>query len=385
MLPDDKITSLEKHLEIISKFSLEFVALLTASVVIATLGLFENSAAVIIGAMIIAPLMRPLAGLSLALLTADVLLLGRAALTLVTGTILGVAIAFGLASLLHQIELTPEILARTKPTLLDLGIAFFAGGIGAYCQANKGVAESLAGVAIAVALVPPLSVVGIGLAFGQTVLWQGAGLLYLTNLVGISIAGALTFLCLGYAPLRRARKGLIISAILVVLLMVPLAISMKSMILENRLNAEIRQILKGTHTFRNAKLRDVEIRRYRRPPVVLATVFTDQQISPNQVRMVQDLLIRQLNMNLEFHIQVIPIIEIDASGEKNVAGNTQNPKVEGAGPATTEVNPQSMSQNKSQDESNKQGRPQDTLLRTIPEREISLPDKLLLDKELPGK
>jgi uncharacterized hydrophobic protein (TIGR00271 family) len=378
MLSDAEITSLEKQLEVISKFSLEFVALLTASVVIATLGLFENSAAVIIGAMIIAPLMRPLAGLSLSLLTADILLLQRAAITLVLGTLIGVSIACCLASLLHQIELTPEILARTKPTLLDLGIAFFAGVIGAYCQANKTLADSLAGVAIAVALVPPLSVVGIGLAFGQTDLWQGAGLLYLTNLVGISIAGALTFLCLGYAPPHRAKRGLMISSALVAMLIVPLAISMKSMILQNRLNTEIRQILKQTYTFRNARLRDVEIRRYRKPPLVLATVFTDQPISHNQVRMVQDLLVRQLNMALEFRIQVIPIIEINAAEEKAVTGKAQPPPITNPDQTKTEITPEHEA---SQQQSDKLANPAETQLMEMPETKYPLPENLHTDSQ----
>ncbi len=255
-----KIDTLERRLEELSALSIDFIALLSASTLIATLGLFENSAAVIIGAMIVAPLMRPLVGLSLAVLTSDLLLLRRALLTLLVGSILGVSISAALALILHQLELTPEILARTKPTLLDLAIAVFAGGIGAYCQAKEKLADSLAGVAIAVALVPPLSVVGIGIAFQQTELWQGALLLYLTNLVGITIAGAIVFLAMGYVQLNRAKQGLIVSASALLILAVPLGFSMNSMILANRLSSEIQQILKEkTLTFRSVKLRDVQV------------------------------------------------------------------------------------------------------------------------------
>lgn len=314
---------LQHRLEELSRLSIDFIALLSTSTVIATFGLFQSSVAVIIGAMIIAPLMRPLVGLALALLTADMLLLRRAALTLTCGTLVGICIAGAMALMLHQIELTPEILARTKPNLLDLGIAFFAGAIGAYCQTKKHLADSLAGVAIAVALVPPLSVVGFGLALGQTEIWQGALLLYLTNLVGITIAGAMVFFVMGYVPLKVAKQGLIGSCGALALLVVPLGFAMNDMILENRLRYEIKQILKEkTYTFRDIYLREIELKRYRRPLVVIATVFTDQQITPNQVRLVQDLLIRELSKPLELRLKVVPLTEISAK-EPDQQSNSQ--------------------------------------------------------------
>lgn len=312
-----KVIQLEHRLEELSKCSTDFVALLMAATMIATLGLFENSAAVIIGAMIIAPLMRPLVGLSLSLLTMDLLLLRRALVTLLIGSVLGFGIAAAMAFLLQQIELTPEILARSKPTLLDLGIAIFAGAIGAYCQTNKKLSESFAGVAIAVALVPPLSVVGIGVALGETELWQGAALLYLTNLVGIAIAGAIVFLVMGYAPIGRAKRGLMASTIMLGLLAVPLGFSMNEMLLENRLSMQIRHILqKRTFTFKDVTLKEVEVGRVRAPLKVTATVLANQQINSNQVRMVQEFLVKELKMPLEFKLKVIPLTEIIAATDE---------------------------------------------------------------------
>lgn len=309
-----KTLALQKRLEALSLFSLDFAALVIASTVIATLGLFENSAAVIIGAMIIAPLMRPLVGLSLATISADVLLLKRATFTLIVGSITGLLIAYAIAFVLQQIELTNEILARTKPNLLDLGVAVFAGAIGAYCQSNKKLSESLAGVAISVALVPPLSVVGIGLAYRQPDIWWGAMLLYLTNLVGITIAGALVFLAMGYAPLKRAKRGLVISSGLMLMLGVPLAFGMNSMLFENRLSKEIRDLLTSkTYTFRDVKLKDVEVRRYRKPVLVEATIYADQQIVPNQVRLVQAFLSKELQMPIEFKLKVIALTEVTSA------------------------------------------------------------------------
>lgn len=307
----DKVSLLQRRFESLSKLSADFLALLSASTLIATFGLFQNSAGVIIGAMIIAPLMRPLLGLSLGLLTADLLLLRRALTTLLIGTLIAVTVAAIFGVLLKEMELTSEILARTKPTLLDLGVAIFAGGIGAYCQAKEELQDSLAGVAIAVALVPPLCVVGIGLAFAQPELWQGASLLYLTNLVGITISGAIVLLMLGFVSMKTAKQGLLASLLALIVLMLPLGVGMNDMLLENRLRGEIRQILQErTHTFKNVRLRDVEINRYRQPLLVVATVFSDAEINSRQVKLVQDFLSKQLGQKLDFRIKIIPLLEI---------------------------------------------------------------------------
>ncbi len=324
---ESRLRLLKQRLESISKLSVDFVVLLCGSTLIATLGLFQNSPAVIIGAMIIAPLMRPLVGLSLATLTGDGRLLARALLTLVVGTASGMGIACLMALLFRSLELTPEIFARTHPTLLDLGVAIFAGAVGAYCQADEQLSESLAGVAIAVALVPPLSVVGIGLAFGNLAVSSGAALLYATNLIGITISGALVFLFLGFTPLHQAKKGLLISAGVSALLIIPLALSMRELILENQISASIRRILQEkTFTFKTIQLHDVRVERFKQPMVVRAMVLAPEQpITPRQVALVQDFLTHELGMPLEFRLQIIPVTEISATGTSPERATTASP------------------------------------------------------------
>ncbi len=172
---------------------------------IATLGLVLNSSAVIIGAMLISPLMAPILSQGLALSTGDLTLGVRSFANLFLSTILGVVFPLILVTLLPFKNMTPEILARTEPNTLDLVIALFSGAIGsiATCRAVKGIVMSIPGVAIAVALMPPLCVVGYGLAFALTVDsskgWEtakGGGLLYLTNLVAITFTAMLVFVLL---------------------------------------------------------------------------------------------------------------------------------------------------------------------------------------------
>lgn len=312
---ENRLRELEERLETFSRLSIDFLVLLSGSTIIATLGLFQNSPAVIIGAMIIAPLIRPLTGLSLATLTADLTLLIRSTRTIIVGTSCGIAISCAIAWLLQAIAITPEIFNRTHPNLLDLGVAIFAGAIGAYCQTTEKLSDTIAGVAIAVALVPPLSVIGIGLALQSPEVWLGALLLYATNLIGITFAGSIVFFLKGYTPTKQAKAGLLFSATTVFLLGIPLALSMRELILENVLSTSIEHILKErTETFKNVFLRSVEVKRFRKPTIVIATIIgTDESISSYQVKLVQEFLSTQTNMPIEFRLRIIPSKEVTAT------------------------------------------------------------------------
>lgn len=172
---------------------------------IATLGLVLNSSAVIIGAMLISPLMAPILSQGLSFATGDLTLGLRSLVNLFLSTILGIGVAVLLVSLLPFKDQTPEITARISPNTLDLVIALFSGAIGsiATCREVKGVVTSIPGVAIAVALMPPLCVVGYGIGYAVSVepekgleIAMGGGLLYLTNLVAITFTAMLVFVLL---------------------------------------------------------------------------------------------------------------------------------------------------------------------------------------------
>jgi uncharacterized hydrophobic protein (TIGR00271 family) len=172
---------------------------------IATLGLVLNSPAVIIGAMLISPLMGSILANGLALAAGDVILALRAMCNLILSCGLAIGFAVLLVSMLPFKEMTSEILARTQPTLLDLGVALFSGAVGAIaiCKEAKGIATSIPGVSIAVALMPPLCVVGYGIGIAVSVnartglqVAQGGGLLFFTNFVAITFSAMLVFLAL---------------------------------------------------------------------------------------------------------------------------------------------------------------------------------------------
>ena len=225
-----------------AKPSLEFFVLLIISTVIATVGLIDNSAAVIIGAMIIAPLMDPIVSLAFGISTYNKRLIRQSITLIASGTII-VVITSGLIYQALGINFVDnQILSRTAPNLIDLSVAIAAGMIGAFAQSRSKIASSMAGVAIAVALVPPLCVTGIGLKlsaqaslrFNEVIIPslshqipEGAFLLFLTNLIGITSAGMAVFLAQNYGSIHKCWKSALTCLAITALLCAPLTISLQ--------------------------------------------------------------------------------------------------------------------------------------------------------------
>ena len=206
----------------------DFYSMIALSAGIASLGLLLNSAAVIIGAMLVAPLMSAITGMGMAIIQGDL----RFLLLTFKGVVRGSAVAifagiiFGLINI--EGNVTQEILNRTEPSSLDLVVALISGVAAAYALSRKNVANSLPGVAIAVALVPPLATVGVCISIGLWGLAFGAFKLFLCNMVAIVFASAVVFASLGFKPnidttqdhrrLKVFQRSFIASGILVVLM-----------------------------------------------------------------------------------------------------------------------------------------------------------------------
>ena len=201
--------ALFENLESGSRWNFDFLALMSLATMIAALGLIQNSTAVVIGAMLVAPLMTPLIATGLSLVQANLGLMRQSLRSVGYGFILAVGIGM-LAGLCAPVrELTNELAARGSPNILDLGIAFFSGIAAAYAIARPGLSAALPGVAIAAALVPPLATVGISLAFGEAANALGAALLFATNVIVIILGAAFTFHACGvHGTLENGRGAL---------------------------------------------------------------------------------------------------------------------------------------------------------------------------------
>ena len=191
----DRLEELHRSYDGDAKLNESFLVLTLGASLIATLGLLADNTAVVIGAMVVAPWILPLRVAVFATLIGDWRLLPRSALTLAAGASLTtlLSLLLGLIAqangLLTVDAFSEEIQKRLSPTLLDLGIALAAGAIATYAKVNPGAVSSMAGTAIAVALVPPVCVMGLMLAAGDFADARGAGLLYAANLLGILIGG----------------------------------------------------------------------------------------------------------------------------------------------------------------------------------------------------
>ncbi len=186
------------------------------SVVIAVMGLSEDSPALVIGAMLVAPLMTPVLGLAAALAAASGRRIGTSAGLVFVASLGCVGLAWAISRVLPQAGpgLTHEVLSRTSPDLRDLAVAVAAGGAGAFATVRKDVSAALPGVAVAVALVPPLAVIGMSLGADRVDLAYGALLLYLANLSGITLAGVIVILATGLTSTRH--RGRLVATIALV-------------------------------------------------------------------------------------------------------------------------------------------------------------------------
>ncbi|HVU31305.1 MAG TPA: DUF389 domain-containing protein, partial [Sphingomicrobium sp.] len=181
-----------------SGWSSHFAVMTLLSAGIAILGLLLSSPAVVIGAMLISPLMGPIIGLGFGIATFDWREIRRSLIPLAIG--IGLALLFcAVIVLLSPLQtVTSEISSRTRPNLFDLLVALFSGLAGTYAMI-RGRHGAIVGVAIATALMPPLAVVGFGLATADWDVLAGSALLFLTNLVTISAAAAVLARIYGFA------------------------------------------------------------------------------------------------------------------------------------------------------------------------------------------
>ena len=297
----------------------DFFVLIVLSAMISTLGLLQNSVAVIIGAMLVAPLMTPILAVSLGTVHGDVRLLQLALESTLKGVALAVAVAVGVVLLTPQSDLTLEMMARTHPTLLDLIVALASGAAGAYAIARKEVAAALPGVAIAAALVPPLCVVGAGIALARSDVAGGALLLFVTNLIAISLAGAIVFLLLGFRPTpdererqRRFRQGLAVSLVLLLAISVPLGFFLVQTVRDGQRQQAVSEALTREAPAMDAILVDFEVDREDGSFQVVATYYAPKPPDRSTVKRIQGALSGAIGAPVRLEVIVVPVARVPA-------------------------------------------------------------------------
>ncbi len=227
-----------------------FTVLILLSTALAALGLIANSVAVIIGAMLVAPLMTPMLGVAASIVLADAVNLLRSVAMLVVGAVLAIVTGYIVAITAPggqaANQFSQEVMSRVDPSLLDLFVAVAAGLAGGYVLMHPRASAALAGVAIAVALVPPLATVGITLALESADKARGALLLFLTNLVAIVLSALVVMVATGFTPEEMrstrsspARLGIIVSLAALAALAIPLALHSLDVVRDQRFTTDV--------------------------------------------------------------------------------------------------------------------------------------------------
>ncbi len=267
--------------------TVDYYVLMVLAAAIASVGLLQNSTAVIIGAMLVAPLMNPILAMAMGMVIGDLRTLSVGTEAVIKGATMAILVAVLLVVISPIDEPTSEILSRTQPNILDLLVALFSGLAAGYSVSRKEVSGALPGVAIAAALVPPLSVVGYGVAIANFEVAFGALLLFITNLIAIILAAAVIFLALNFQPARMAmgelRKNLRltlfsllgISAILLVIT----AITVRQANMQNELDT----IFNSAIVSNAARVQTTDVRREGGTYIVDAVIlnYVDSHLTAN--------------------------------------------------------------------------------------------------------
>lgn len=301
----------------------DYFLLVVLSGSIATLGLLIDSPAVIIGAMLLAPLMSPIIAIGLASNTSDTALFRNAASALLRGALISIGLA-ALVTLLNlklpfisMQEIPKEVLARTHPSPIDLAIALAGGLAAAYAITQPNLEAALPGVAIATALMPPLCTTGVGIAIGRWDIAGGAALLFITNAVTIAFASTFVFFMLGF-PSRMIRKNgglprnLVFSASLTALLLLPLSYYGIRFFQDATDNRAIHAVvIEEVHKINDAELVDIEVEHIGTGVNLNLTIRTNSALRLEQVIGLQEAIVDSLNRPVSLKVDQVLAERLD--------------------------------------------------------------------------
>lgn len=272
---------------------------------IAVLGLLLSSPAVVIGAMLISPLMNPILGLGFSLALFDFSEMRRALIALAAGSVCAVAFTALIVALSPLQAPTAEIIARTRPNLFDLGVALFAALAGTFAII-RGKGGTIVGVAIATALMPPLAVVGYGLAtWNLPVLW-GALALFVTNFVTIALSATVMARFYGFGHFLSSQQSWTQTVVLImvfVAMAAPLAFSLKRIATEALTVTQVRSFL-ADRFGNSARVTQLDVDFDARPIAVRSVIITPRARVQRTVAL-QSALARQLGQPLRLQLDQV--------------------------------------------------------------------------------
>lgn len=316
----DRLREVRKSIYDNASLSSSYLLMNALATVVACYGLLADSTAVVIGAMVIAMLLGPITGIALGLVDGDNRLFRDAFIAEITGVVTVISIAFLIGKIHQNIPIGHEIMARTAPNIFDLIIALAGGAAGAYATASPRISAGLVGVAIATALVPPLSTFSILLARGETQLALGALLLFFANFVAIQFATSVVLWLLGYhsittmtrqSPLNILARNAF-SGILLLGLATILGLNFTQSISKQLLEIRVHKIVSANlESFPDAQLVEVNITADDSTLNLLVTVRTSRQLTYSEIVNLQEVIATNLQRSVSLKLIDIPTVKLD--------------------------------------------------------------------------
>lgn len=330
-------------------FSYYFLVALAA--IVATFGLLQNSSTIIVGAMLISPIMKPIIGMSFSISTGDSKLFRRSIQSIIIGTLLAVTLSVFITLLVPTRALTNEMLTRSQPTIIDLIIALASGAAGAYILFSINDLTVLPGVAIATALMPPLCVVGAGLALNNFSVALGAFLLFLANLIAINLSAAIIFKFIGFTTkddlsvknedgtfttVKNKPHRLLLSISALVVISIPLTIFMYNTINMEKTDKAVDNALKNAISlYDNVDLVNYSYKLSENKYIISTVVRSDKQMIGTDIIEIENIMEQKLNKPTEITMKIIFTTDVDAlttpstseniiSSDGNTSGQTES-------------------------------------------------------------
>lgn len=301
-----------------SGFDARYALMIVVSAGISILGLLLPSTAVLIGAMLISPLMMPIMGLGFGLATFDLVAIRRAAIALGLGSLIAILLSAAFVALSPLQAITTEIAIRTKPNLFDLLVAMLSALMGGYALI-RGHGGAVVGVAIAIALMPPLSVVGFGIATGNATVFTGSLFLFLTNLVTMALTAAIVARLYGFGAQllpKQTRLQAVIILVGLATFAVPLAFALKQIAWESVAQRQIRDAVVGQFPSA-ARIAQMDIDFQAEPIDIYAAVLT-----PSPVDDVEEAISEHLGRSLRQPFTLY-VSQIDVGGDRRASEAAQ--------------------------------------------------------------
>ncbi|MBI1326294.1 MAG: DUF389 domain-containing protein [Alphaproteobacteria bacterium] len=320
-----------------------FAFMTTMSCAIAILGLLLSSPAVVIGAMLISPLMGPIVSLGFSFCIFDVEQMRKSLGAIALGILLSLAISIVIVTLSPLTDPTPEILARTKPNLFDLLVAVFSGLAGGYAVI-KSRGATIVGVAIATALMPPLAVCGYGVATGIWSIAWGAGFLFMTNLLAISLSVLGLAKWYGFGWQHSSKHTLLQTAaifITFVVLSVPLGLSLKSIAYQSLATKSVKAEINEYFHFASSRISTFSILFGKDGKINVDCVLVTNAYAPEAEKEIGEKLTKELERDVVLSLNQIVVAarqQKEANPTETKVGDTALANT--PAPKATLLNPQ---------------------------------------------